>query len=64
MRINLFLNLKLKIDLDETLIKKLLKNKLVRPTCKFVKLVTKINNKMQELKTYNEAINNLIYKNS
>lgn len=64
MRINLFHNLKLRIDLDKTLIKKLLRNELVRPICKFVKLVTKINNKVQEFKTYNKAINNPIYKNS
>lgn len=36
---------------------------LVRPTYKLAKSMTKTNSKLHELKTYNKAINNLIYGN-
>lgn len=63
MKIQLFYNLKPKIDLSATLGKYLLRDELVRPTYKFAKLVTKINSKVQEPKTYNKVINDLIYGN-
>lgn len=62
-RIYSFHNLKSKTDLIGTLSKNLLGDKLVKPICKFAKSVTKTSSKVQELKIYNEAINNLIYEN-
>lgn len=44
-------NPKSRRDLDRISGKNLLENELVRPTNKFVKLVTKTNDKVQELKT-------------
>lgn len=63
MKIQLFFNSKLKIDLDGTSSKNPLRNGLVRPLHKFAKLITKTNSKMQELKTNDKIINNSIYEN-
>lgn len=63
MRIYLFHNPKLKIDLDRTLGENLLGKRLVRYAYKFAKSVTKTSNKIYEPKTYDEAINNSIYSN-
>lgn len=63
MRIYPLRNSKPRIDLNGTLGKNLLGNGLVRLVYKFVKSVTKTNNKMRELKTYDEAINNPIHGN-
>lgn len=55
---------KLKTNLGEIPGKNfLVKNELVRLTYKFVKLVTETSSKIQKLETYNEATNNLIYRN-
>lgn len=52
-----------KTDLSKISSKNSLKG-LVKPMYKFAKLVIKTNNKVQEPKTYDQAINNLVYKNS
>lgn len=53
----------LKKNLDKISSKNYLKNNLIKPIHKFIKLNTKTNSKIQELKTYNKVINNFIYKN-
>lgn len=63
MKIHVFCNLKLKIDLVGILSKTSLRDELVRSIYKFVKLVTKINSKVHKSKTYNKIINNPIYEN-
>lgn len=63
MRIYLSYNLKLKIDLDGILDENSLEDGLVKSVYKFAKSVTKIGNKVQEPKIYNEAINNPIHRN-
>lgn len=35
----------------------------IKLACKFTKFLTEISSKMYELKTYNQAIDNLLYKN-
>lgn len=51
-------------DIDGISNKNLLAKELVRSMHEFIKSVTEINNKVLKPKTYyNEAINNLIYKN-
>lgn len=62
-KIQLFHNLKPRIDLGGTLGKYLLRDELVRLAYKFAKLVIETNSKVQEPKTYDEVINDLIYKN-
>lgn len=62
-RVYHFYNLKTKTNPNEILSKNLLKNKLIRFIYKLSKLITKISNKMQKLKTYNKVIYNNIYKN-
>ena len=63
MKIHPLCNLKTRTDLGRTLGKNLLGDKLVRPVYKFVKLVTETSSKVQEPKTYDEAINDLIHEN-
>lgn len=53
----------MKIYLGKFSIKKFLRNKLVKLIYKFVKLVTKTDNKILKLKIYNKVINYLIYEN-
>lgn len=59
--INSSFNLELKIDLGETLNKNYLRSRLKRLLYKFAKSVTKTSSKLQESKSYNKAINDLIY---
>lgn len=63
MKIDLFHNLKPKTDLDRTLGKNSLRDRLVRLVPKFAKLITETSSKMQELKTYNETIKDSFYGN-
>lgn len=63
MRIQPSYNSKSKIDLVGTSSKNHLRDGLVRLMHKFAKSVTETNSKVQKPKTYNEAINNLIYRN-
>lgn len=52
-----------KTNLGRTLGENLLKKQLIRSMYEFAKLVTKTSSKIQEPKTYNKAINDLIYGN-
>lgn len=52
---------KLRIDRDMIISKS--SKRLLKPICKFVKLMIKINKKMYKSKTYNKAINNPIHRN-
>lgn len=58
-----FRNPKPKTNLEKISSKNFLGNKLVKLAYEFAKLFTKTNSKMREPMTYNEAINNTIYKN-
>ncbi|MCJ1347848.1 hypothetical protein MMC31_006078 [Peltigera leucophlebia] len=62
-KIDLFHNPKPGTDLDGTSGKNPLGDRLVRPTRKFAKSVTKTTSKVREPKTYNEAINDPIHGN-
>lgn len=62
MNIYSLLNLELRTDLGGILSENLhVRDKLVRPICKFTKSVTKTNSKVQESKTYDKAISDLIH---
>ena len=63
MRIDLSHDPKPRIDLGGTSDKNPLEDGLVRPARKFAKSVTETSSKVQEPKTYNEAINDPIYGN-
>lgn len=63
MRIHFSYNPKPKTDLGRILGKNSLRDGLIRPIYKFIKSVTKTNNKVQKPKTYNKVINNPIYGN-
>lgn len=52
-----------KTNLGWTLGKNPFVKKIVRPVYEFAKLMTEINSKMREFKTYNKSINNLIHRN-
>ena len=52
-----------KTDLSGTLGKNTSAERLIKPTLEFVKSVIEISSKVQDSKTYNEAISNLIYGN-
>lgn len=52
-----------KIDLDRTSSENSPGKRLVRFAYEFAKSVIKISSKLQEPKTYNKIINNLVYKN-
>lgn len=52
-----------KTDQGGTLSKKHLRDRLVKPTYKFAKSVTEINNRVQKPKTYNETISDSIHGN-
>lgn len=52
-----------RIDLHRTSSKNPLGDGLVKPARKFAKSVTETGSKVQELKTYDEVINDLIYRN-
>ena len=62
-KIYFFCNPKLKTNLSGILGKNSLRNRLIRPVYKFSKSVLETSSKMREPKTYNKAINNLIYRN-
>lgn len=63
MKIDLSHDSKPRTDLDRTSGKNLLEDKLVKPAREFVKSVIETNSKVQEPKTYNEVINDLIHRN-
>lgn len=50
-------------DLDRILSKNSLADELIKCVYKFVKSIIKTSSKVQELKSYNEAINNLVHEN-
>lgn len=54
--------MEVKIDLDGTLDKNT-SNELIKPVQELAQLVTEISSKMHKLKTYNEAVNDLINRN-
>lgn len=60
---NLLVPQKQKTDLGGISGKNFPVDRLVKLVCKFAKLIIKTNSKMRELKTYDEAINNLVHKN-
>ena len=63
MRIHSPCNSNTRIDLGGILSKNPIEDGLVRPAYKFAKSVTETNSKVQEPKTYDEAINNPIHGN-
>ena len=63
MKVHLPCHLKPKTDLVGTSDKNSLRDGLVKPLYEFAKLVTETSSKVQELKAYNIAINNLIHSN-
>lgn len=63
MKIQSFCKLKLRTILGRTLSINYLRDRLLKPICKFVRLVIKINSKVQKLKIYDKAISNFINSN-
>lgn len=64
MKIDLFHNPKLRTNLGRTSNKNFLGDRLIKSVYKFAKLVIETNSKVQEPKTYNKAINDLIHRNN
>lgn len=64
MKIYFLLDPESRTDLNEILGKNfLVRDRLVKPICKFVILVTETSSKVQKSRTYDETINDLIYNN-